>query len=48
MAKLFGAFKGATMYEAWFWRFYITIPHWQFLRLGIWPQVGYDRSDREE
>lgn len=41
-SKLFVAFRGAVACEAQFWRIYIMIPYWRFLRRGVWPRVGYD------
>lgn len=40
--RMFGVFKGATMFEAWIWRFYIRVPYWKYLRVGCRPHVGFD------
>ena len=39
----YGAFKGATRYELYIGWFYITIPYWAYLKLGIWPKIGIDK-----
>lgn len=39
-----GAFRGATCWEAYLGRVWITIPFPLFLRLGCWPRVGWDRD----
>lgn len=37
----YGAFKGATHYEAFIGHLWIMWPYWRFMRLGIWPKIGY-------
>lgn len=39
------AFKGATARHAYIGRLWITWPFWCYLKLGIWPTIGWDRSD---
>lgn len=42
--KMFGAFRGATAYEVWLWRFYIRIPYWKYLSCGSRITIGFDKS----
>jgi hypothetical protein len=40
-----GAFRGATAWEAYVWRFWVRINFPQYWRFGTVVQVGFDRSD---
>ncbi len=40
----YGAFKGATCYEAYIGKLWITTPYLSYLKLGIWPKIGIDNG----
>lgn len=48
----FGYFKGATMYEAYLWRFWITITQFRYLTWrdwNWWPiHIGFDTTNWDE
>jgi hypothetical protein len=37
--------KGATAYEAQWWRVCVRLPYWRFLVVGCWPSVMFDRTE---
>lgn len=42
------AFRGATAWEGYIGRFWWRIPFWTYLKLGIWPTVGWERGWEDE
>jgi hypothetical protein len=39
------AFKGATAWEGYIGPFWWRVPFWTYLKLGCWPEVGWDKGD---
>lgn len=37
--------KGATAYEAQWWRIFVRLPYWRFLKCGCRPSIGYDGTE---
>lgn len=43
-----GFFRGPTSWEGWVGRFWFRWPFWAYLKIGIWPTVGWGTDEEDE